>query len=157
MTAEELQHLIGQYGAGIEAELTLLRQLKRLAAAQQEAMRDHDMAVVTRIGDEREQTLAGLVKIEHELKPIRHALAKHQDAARAIEGFTDVVTLHRAAANLVATIISSDRETMQALRDAELARRFAAQTIEAGETTLAAYRRVIAPPLASASLVNKRG
>lgn len=156
MTAEELQHLIGQYGAGIEAELTLLRQLKRLSAAQQEAMRDHDMAVVTRIGDEREQTLAGLVKIEHELKPIRHALAKHQDAARAIEGFTDVVTLHRAAANLVATIISSDRETMQALRDAELARRFAAQTIEAGETTLAAYRRVIAPPLASASLVNKR-
>ena len=157
MTREALEHLIAEYGAGVEAELTLLRQLKRLAAAQQDALREHDMELVTRIGDEREQTLAGLVKIEHELKPIRQTLADRQDEARAIEGFADVVTLHRAAANLVATIISSDRETMQALRDAEIARRFAAQAIEVGETTLAAYRRVIAPPVASASLVNKRG
>jgi hypothetical protein len=43
------------------------------------------------------------------------------------------------------------------LREAEIARRFAAQAIEAGENTLAAYRRVVAPPLASASLLNKRG
>jgi hypothetical protein len=46
---------------------------------------------------------------------------------------------------------------MAALRDAEAARRFAAQAIDAGETTLAAYRRVVAPPPASAAIVDERG
>ena len=48
-------------------------------------------------------------------------------------------------------------QTMAALKEAEAARRFAAQTIDAGESTLAAYRRVIAPPPTSAAIVDERG
>jgi hypothetical protein len=46
---------------------------------------------------------------------------------------------------------------LQALRNAEHARRLAAQTLEQGESTLAAYRRVVTPALESATLVNRRG
>ena len=43
------------------------------------------------------------------------------------------------------------------LKNAEQARHLAAQTLEQGESTLAAYRRVVKPTLASATLVNRRG
>ena len=46
---------------------------------------------------------------------------------------------------------------MHALADAELARRAAVASLECGEATLAAYRRVLNPPLAGESLVNLRG
>ena len=46
---------------------------------------------------------------------------------------------------------------MAALREAEVARREATQAIEAGETTLNAYRRVINPSLSVPSLVDRRG
>ena len=61
------------------------------------------------------------------------------------------------AAALVSRIISADQETMAALREAEVARREATQAIEAGETTLNAYRRVINPSLSVPSLVDRRG
>ncbi len=46
---------------------------------------------------------------------------------------------------------------MSALANAELARRSAVAGLEKGETTLAAYRRVLAPPVASATLLKRRG
>jgi hypothetical protein len=46
---------------------------------------------------------------------------------------------------------------MKALQDAELARRAAMAIVERGETTLAAYGKVIAPPVSSATLLNRRG
>jgi hypothetical protein len=46
---------------------------------------------------------------------------------------------------------------MASLREGELARRFAQDTLDQGETTLAAYRRVVNPPLANATLVNRKG
>ena len=58
---------------------------------------------------------------------------------------------------MVAKILGEDRTTLDALADAERARRLAAQTIEAGEATLAAYRRVILPSPGSAGLVSRRG
>jgi hypothetical protein len=46
---------------------------------------------------------------------------------------------------------------MAALREAEIARRTASQAIEAGEHTLAAYRRVISPSVSGPSLVDRHG
>jgi hypothetical protein len=52
--------------------------------------------------------------------------------------------------------MSADRGTIEALREAEGRRRLAAQTVEKGTTTLAAYRRVVAPRTRSA-LVDTEG
>ena len=55
----------------------------------------------------------------------------------------------------IATVV--DRDSVEALKEAEQARRVAAQSIEQGESTLAAYRRVVSPGLTPATLVNRRG
>jgi hypothetical protein len=157
VTEDELRQWLAVYGPGLEAEVALLRQLNRLALAQQELPDAQDLTVLAQIVQERDRIMAALVKIEFELRPARLALATHRDAASQLEGFTEVSELHRTAAGLVATIVHADQDTLRALQDAEVARRFAAQTLGAGGTTVAAYRRVVAPPLTGAGLVDRRG
>ena len=157
MSAADIRQLVVAYRPGLEAEMTVLRQLQRLALAQAEATDANDLERLVTVADERERLMAALVEIEHELRPIRRRLADQLDQAADVEGFRDVVDLHRAAADLVSTILRSDQETVRALKDAEVARRFLAQTLETGETTLAAYRRVLAPRLAGSALLNRRG
>ena len=101
--------------------------------------------------------MASLVTVEHGLKPIRLVLAEARDVLADVLEFQEVTALHRTATRLVSAILSSDQRSLCALKEAEVARRFAARTIEQGENTLAAYRRVVAPPLTNATLVNRRG
>ncbi len=95
--------------------------------------------------------------LEEALRGVRQTLVEHREQAMHIEGFESVAALHRDAAHLVGSILSTDRASLSALADAELARRSAVASLERGESTLAAYRRVLAPPVASATLVDKRG
>jgi uncharacterized protein YhaN len=157
VTRRELVEPLLAYAAGLEAELALLRHIQRLSNEQQEASRNHDIDRLHQIADERVRLMTGLVRIEHEIRTARHALAEHQDVASQLPGFAEVVELHQKAAALVTRIISADQETMAALREAEVARREATHAIEAGETTLNAYRRVINPSLSAPSLVDRRG
>jgi hypothetical protein len=157
VTRRQLAEPLIAYAAGLEAELALLRHIQRLSAEQQDASRNHEIERLHQIADERVRLMTGLVKIEHEIRVARHVLAEHQDLASELPGFAEVVELHQKAGALVGRIISSDQETMTALREAEVARREATQAIEAGETTLNAYRRVINPSLSVPSLVDRRG
>jgi len=153
----ELAPLVDQYRAGLEAEMTLLHRLEALAAQQRVATEAGDYGRMTRLGDERDAVMSSLVTVEHGLKPIRLALAEARDQLADVVEFQEVTALHRNAAQLVTAILASDRHSRAALQKAEIARRFAAQTIEQGENTLAAYRRVVAPPFANAALVNRKG
>jgi len=157
VTAEELAQGLTTYGAGLQAELALLHQLEALALAQHEASQANALDRLTRIGDDRARLMAALVRIEHDLKPVRETIAAHLAAARTLPLFDEVLVRHRQAGDLVARILDSDRQVLRQLQDAEQARREAAHTIEAGEATLAAYRRVIAPTVASVGLVDRRG
>lgn len=157
MTAEELAQSLTTYGAGLQAELALLHQLEALALAQQEASAANALDRLTRIGDERARLMAALVGIEHDLEPVRETIAAHLAMARRLPFFDEVLVRHRQAGDLVARILDSDRQVLRQLQDAEQARREAAHTIEAGEATLAAYRRVIAPAVASVGLIDRRG
>ena len=157
MTRDELARQLSSYAAGLEAELSLLRQVRRLSDVQREAGRAHDLARLDAIADDRERLMRGMVEIEHEIRPCRQLLAEHRTVSSTLDGYQDVVTLHKVAGHLVNEIINADGETMSALRDAEEARRLASQALEAGENTLAAYRRVVSPDFTTPSLVDKRG
>ena len=157
MTEDELRQWLAIYGPGLDAEVTLLLQLKRLALSQRDVSSSKELSPLVGIAVERERVMAALVKIEHELQPARLALATHRDAVSHLEEYQQVSRLHRVAAELVATIIHSDQDTLKALRDAEIARRFAVQALETGGETVAAYRRVMAPPVSGAGLVDRRG
>lgn len=157
MTPGDLPQLVAHYRAGLEAEMTLLHRLDALAARQRETSEQGDLEALALVSDQRDRVMAGLVRIEHELKPVRLILLEHRPALDALSEFRDVAELHRTAAGLIERIVSEDRNSLQALKEAEQARRFAAQSIEQGESTLAAYRRVVAPPLGGAALVNRKG
>lgn len=157
MTLDALAQCIGLYRPGLEAQVSLLHQLRALAHAQQDAMRQTDVPRLGDLAGERDRLMAALVKIEHEIRPTRDLLARFRQAAATLEGFETVVTLHRVAQGLVGDILRLDQDTIHALKDAEAARREAAQTMETAGSTLAAYRRVVAPSLAGSGLVNRRG
>ena len=156
-TTEELSHLIDQYRAGLDAEMAILRQLAQVAVTQGQDSTQTDAEVFTRAADERDRLMQGLVTIEADLRLVRVTLSQHRDRASKIPGFSEVAALHRDAAQLVGSIMTTDQQSLRALADAELARRSSVAGIERGETTLAAYRRVLTPPMASATLVNRRG
>jgi hypothetical protein len=157
MTSDELAPLIAQYRAGLTAELRLLQQLHDISRQQQAVSRDGDFGTFGKVSDERERLMQTLVSIEAELRNVRRTLTSHRAQASAAPGFAEIVELHRSASQLVSEILTTDQRSLSALADAELARRSAVTALERGETTLAAYRRVLSPPLASATLLNRRG
>jgi hypothetical protein len=157
VTLDEAARLLEQYRAGIDAELSLLRQLADVAKDQREVTTAADFNAFNSVADRRDAIMRSLVTIEEDLRSLRVELTANRDIARQVEGYDDVVNRHREATDLVNMILATDQQSIAALADAELARRSAMASLERGETTLAAYRRVLSPPVSSAKLVDKIG
>lgn len=152
-----LAEVLHDYARGLQSEMALLRQVSGLSEAQRQATAGNDLDGLERVSTERDRLTTALVTLEAQLKPLRAVIAGNLDGARQQPGFGMVVDLHREAEGLVSSILHEDRSTLEALATAERTRRMAARAIEAGEATLAAYRRVVAPGPGSASLVDRRG
>ena len=152
----ERLRLMTEYRAGLEAEIALLRHLATLATREREVAESGRLDALDDVIDARDQVMAALVSLEAGIRPIRHALRDPGELVHLRE-FRELTALHEEAAALAEEILASDAHSLQCLREAELARRFAAESLEKGESTLAAYRRVVMPALASATLVNRRG
>lgn len=157
MIDSALTALIEQYRTGLEAELSLLDRLRDIATRQRIASENADFEALGIAGEQRDDIMSALVTIEHELKPIRLSLHARRDELDGEIEFEAVAALHRHAGQRVADILAGDEKALAALKDAERARRFAAKAIEQGESTLAAYRRVVAPAPSHATLFNRRG
>ena len=155
--APELAALVAEYRAGLDVELALLHRIEMLAAQQRDASRAGEIKTLTAISDERDRIMASLVTLEHQLKPMRIRLAESYRELGDDPHFADLVARHRDAAGRVSTILSWDRDSLDALKEAETARNFVARMLEQGESTLAAYRRVVTPPFAGAALVDRKG
>ena len=156
MARADLPDLIDGYRAGLEAEIVILHRLEETAERQQAASIVHDMAALHRAADDRDGLMAALVGIEEQLREIRQQLAQSRQEARQLPGYDEAVSLHHEAIVLVSRILETDGESLDALASAELARKDAARAVEQGETTLAAYRRVMTT-MPGATLVDRRG
>jgi hypothetical protein len=154
---DDLRPAVAEYRAGLEAEMAMLLQLAALAEREREVTATAALSALDEISDTRDRIMASLVAIESQLKPIRRQLLESIDVIRTLDGFEALAALHREAAALAAQIVAADDHSLASLREAELARRFAAESLGKSETTLAAYRRVVTPPLANATLLNRRG
>jgi hypothetical protein len=153
----ELAAMLAEYRAGLDAEMKLLRRLEAIAIQQREASRGGDLERLSTVSDQRDTAMASLVTLEHQLRPIRQQIAQHQAELAGNTTYEEVAARHRDAKAKVEEIVSWDRESIEALKKAEIARSFAARTLEKGESTLAAYRRVVAPTMVAPTLVNKKG
>ena len=157
MNDHALVDALAQYRAGLEAEIALLEHLALVAGRQRSVTARRDFEQFGVEGDERDRLTRALVTVEDGLQAVRARLTGARDRTATLDGYSDVVALRQRAAALVARILATDEESMQSLADAELARRAAVASLEQGETTLAAYRRVLTPALGHASLVDRRG
>jgi len=153
----DLADCLEQYRAGLEAELALLGQLEAVAARQRDETERRNFEQFGIAGEDRDRLTRALVSLEQNLQPVRARLHTARDQVARLSGYAPVTDLRHRAAALVARILASDEQSMQSLADAELARRAAVASLEQGETTLAAYRRVLAPSTGHASLVDRRG
>jgi hypothetical protein len=157
VTPFEIRELVEQYRAGIDAELSLLNQLADVAERQREATSAGDLKRFNQVADTRDDLMRSLVTIEEGLRAIRATLGVHRDLVASVPAYAELAARHRDASHVITRILATDQQSMAALVDAELARRSALASLERGETTLAAYRRVLAPPLEHARLVDKLG
>lgn len=152
-----LLSLVTQYRAGLEAETALLQHLRALAERERESTATGSTDELEAISDSRSRLMASLVEIEAEVKPLRRTLAAAQHTLADSRALKEVTALHQQAAELVEAIVSNDQRLVTAMRAADSARRLALKSLETAETTLAGYKRVVMPTLASAALVNRRG
>lgn len=157
MTRHEIEQLLEQYRAGIEAELVLLRQLSGLAERQKTSTELRNFEELAAQSDERDRVTRSLVTVEEGLSDVRLRLSRVKGQAATLPAYDVIVDLRRQAADLVSAVLSVDQESLKSLADAEMARRAAMASLEKGETTLAAYRKVLSPPVAHAALVDRRG
>lgn len=157
VTGAEIAQLLAQYRAGIEAELTLLRQLCALAERQKASSDSRHFEQLSADSDDRDRVTRGLVALETDLTDIRHRLSAVRTRAAALPDYAGIVEMRQQAAALVSRVLSIDQDSLRSLADAEMARRAAMTSLEKGETTLAAYRKVLTPPVEHAALLDRRG
>jgi hypothetical protein len=152
-----LLHCIADYRAGLEAQIALLRHLMALSAREREVTASGGLGALDEITDAREQVMATLAALEAQQNPIRRALRDRRETVAHLPEFRELSFLHQEAGALADEILAADNESLTSLREAEIARRCAAESIDKGESTLAAYRRVVMPFPAGAKIVNRRG
>jgi hypothetical protein len=157
VTPDEIADALNAYVAGLDAEIGLLRLVEGLAAAQRQVPESGDLSALAGFAERRNRVMAALADLEHSLHPIRALIVQHLALARTIASFDEAARRHRDAADLIAHIMSEDRTLMTLLEEALDVRRQLAHELDAGGTTLAAYRRVLTPAGGSTGLVDQMG
>ncbi|GMV23083.1 MAG: hypothetical protein AMXMBFR57_30320 [Acidimicrobiia bacterium] len=156
-TDDQLSRLIDLWHAGLEAIRTVLRQLEHTAGLQRDATAARDFDGFHVAADTRDRLTRSLLTLEEGLRPIRRTLEEHTERAKRLPGYAGAASLHQHTADHVARILATDRESLDALAEAEIARRAVLASLERGETTLSAYRRALAPPVEGAVLMDRKG
>jgi hypothetical protein len=153
----DLETALADYRTGLDAELVVLAQIEELATRQHALPVPAPADEVSHVALERQRLLATLAALEQQVHPLRAYLASHLEAARQQPGYAGVAERHRRAADAVARITRLDDENLAALQQADAERRGTAHDLDAGEATLAAYRRTLQQPHSSAGIYTGRG
>lgn len=157
MPDRDLPSLLAAYRAGVERELDALERLETLAHAQLDAATRGDLDRVLALTHDRAVVWGEIDAEEAVLGRARGRLHECLGAARRVDGFDEVAERHRLARTRLDAIVEVDHRTLAQLELDARTKRDLAKDLEAGEATLAAYRRVTSDTAASAELVDRRG
>lgn len=135
----------------------LLGRLIERSREQCDAASSRDLQSLARATLDRHDAMEALLELERLIGPGRALLVSHIGSGHTSPGCADVLAMHTEARRLVAELADQDARTRSALDTLRAEAHAGAQEAEAGEITLAAYRRVVAPPPSSAELVDRRG
>ncbi len=148
---------LAEYRHGLEDQLSLLVELLRAAEEQMACSVRGTAEALDAASAERTRLMAALLTIEQRQRPIRAELHRGIDAVRRLDGFAAVANLHRLAEECLRTIEAQDARLRDRLIREQDARCATAHTLDAGEVTLAAYRKVLTSGMGGAVLVDRHG
>lgn len=153
----EMDRLLAEYHHTLAAALVPLRQLLVLAEQQRSCAGARDFDRLSAASDERDRVMADLARLDRQLSCLRPHLEAHRTQAATLDLYRAIVDLGQEAGRLITQVGATDAESLKTLSDAERARRAAMASLEQGETTLAAYRKVLATPGEHAAMVDRVG
>lgn len=156
MTAE-LATVLADYRTGLDTELQILSALEDTAIRQRALPHRASAEDLGALAGIRQQQLTALHTLDQHLLPLRQRITADLDAARQLPGFAGIIERHHRMQTLIASITRLDDESLEVLKQAEEERRAAAHSLDTGEATLAAYRRLLQQPQPSAGLFTQRG
>jgi hypothetical protein len=153
----QLADAIAAYAAGLETELDLLRRVHALAHEQRACFARNQLAGLAGVAARRAALMHDLADAEARIAPFRERILAQLAEARGDAGFALADALGRQAQDLVRDLVDHDRAFLTDLEASLESRRVEVHALDTGGATLAAYRRVVAPPPAHAHLVDQRG
>lgn len=156
MIGGETARMLAHYRAGLEAQIALLGQIEGIASRQRTVSESRDFEQLAIESERRDSLTWSVVEIEQSFAAGWRAMAASGQVAW-LEGLSEVVSLRRTTATLIARILATDQLSLQSLANVELAHRAALASLERGETTLAAYRKILTPPEAGAASFDRVG
>jgi hypothetical protein len=145
------------YTAGLDAEIAILRLVDALALEQRSAWARNELLPLGSLATRRAALMHELAAIETRIAPLRDRLRSDLGRARRTPGFLTAETRSEEARALITRLMTADRKFLTDLEASLDERRREAQDLETGGATLAAYRRVVTPAVASAGLFDRRG
>ena len=145
------------YADGLDSEIALLRQVEALAVEQRSAWARNELLPLGSLATRRAALMHELAAIEARIAPLRDRLRGDIGRARRTPGYPRAEARSQEAQALIRTLMAADRKFLVDLEGSLEDRRREAHELDTGGATLAAYRRVVAPRVASAALLNQRG
>jgi hypothetical protein len=153
----QLDDALAAYAAGLAAEIELLNRVDALAREQREAWANNQLASLGTLATRRAQLMTELAATEDRLAPLRDHILARLASARQAPAFAAAEARSQEAQALIRQLADRDRSFLSDLEATLEGRRREVQALETGGATLAAYRRVVAPPPTHANLVDQRG
>lgn len=152
-----LATLLVEYRQDLEVQITLLERLLETAHDQYAASVPGGAHELAKACEERARVMRTLLEVERRQGERRDVLYRNIDVVGRFNGFSNVSALHRRAAQSVSDIEAIDNRTRERLSREQALRSATVHTLDAGETTLAAYRKVLTSGHEVSSLVDQHG
>jgi len=154
MTFDEL---VVAYTAGLDAQMAILAQVEELATEQRATWSRNELLPLGGLATRRAALMHELAAVEARIAPLYDRLRADLERALRTPGYGVAEARRQEARGLIYRLMAADRKLLTDLETSLESRRRESHTIDTGNATLAAYRRVVVPTLGSAGLFDQRG
>ena len=145
------------YTAGLDAEIAILEQVEALAAEQRAVWARDELLPLGGLATRRAALMHELAAVEARIAPLRDRLQADLSRSLGTPGYPAAEARRQDAQRVIYRLLAADRKLLTDLETSLESRRREAHDLDTGNATLAAYRRVVEPTLASAGLFDQRG
>jgi hypothetical protein len=145
------------YTSGLDAEIAILREVEALASEQRAVRARNELLPLAFLATRRAALMHELSAVEARIAPLRARVRVDLDRARRCPGYAAAEASQTELEALTRSLMAADRQFLVELEATLEARRREAHDLDTGGATLAAYRRIVVPDVASAGLFDSQG